>query len=106
MWTGLSTPPFGLPTRWPQIYPILYLTVAGSVVAFVVMSWLVHRVDVSTVGFIGVVTPVIAIALGALVRHERLAREHFLGAALVIAGVALAITNDRRRAARAALGSA
>ncbi|HKQ56850.1 MAG TPA: EamA family transporter, partial [Candidatus Eisenbacteria bacterium] len=38
-----------LPVTWTQIYPILYLALAGSVVAFVVFSWLVIRLDVSTV---------------------------------------------------------
>jgi len=92
-----------LPTRAAQVVPIVYLTVAGSVVAFVVFSWLVQRVDVSTVAFIGVIVPVIAITLGVWVRHERLAREHFVGSLLVLTGVALAIANDRRRMARAAV---
>lgn len=91
-----------LPTQWVQIYPILYLALAGSVGAFVIYSWLVRRVPVSTAAFVGVVVPVIAVALGALVRHERLAREHFLGSLLVMAGLSLAIASDRRRRAAAA----
>ena len=40
--------------------------------------------------------PVIAVGLGALVRHEALCREHLVGSVMVLAGVVLAITSDRR----------
>ena len=86
-----------LPTQWVQIYPILYLALAGSVVAFVSFAWLLQHWKVSTVAFIGVVVPVIAVALGVWVRAESFRREHALGSLLVLAGVGLAIISDRRR---------
>lgn len=89
-----------VPVRWIEIYPIVYLALAGSVGAFVVFAWLINHWDVSTLAFIGVVVPVIAVSLGALVRHEEIRRQHVLGAVLVLAGVALAIASDRRRARR------
>jgi len=90
-----------LPVHWVQIYPILYLAIAGSVGAFVVFAWLVNHWPVSTIAFIGVVVPVIAVTLGALVRHERLLGEHLLGSLLVLAGVMAAIASDRRRVRQA-----
>jgi drug/metabolite transporter (DMT)-like permease len=92
-----------LPTHWAQIYPIVYLAIAGSVGAFVVFAWLVNHWQVSTIAFIGVVVPVIAVTLGILVRHEHLLREHLLGSLLVLIGVILAIASDRRRMRRARL---
>lgn len=92
-----------IPMRWVEIYPILYLALAGSVGAFVVFAWLVNHWNVSTLAFIGVVVPVIAVALGALVRHEEIRHQHVLGSLLVLAGVALAIVSDRRRARATAL---
>jgi drug/metabolite transporter (DMT)-like permease len=89
-----------LPTHWVQVYPILYLAIVGSVGAFVVFAWLVNHWNVSTLAFIGVVVPVIAVGLGALVRHEELRREHVMGSVLVLAGVILAIASDRRRVSR------
>ena len=85
-----------LPTHWGQIYPILYLALLGSVGAFVVFAWLVNHWNVSTLAFIGVVVPVIAVGLGALVRHEELRREHLVGSVLVLVGVILAIASDGR----------
>jgi drug/metabolite transporter (DMT)-like permease len=91
-----------LPTEWVQIYPIVYLALFGSVGAFVIFAWLLNRWPVSTLSFIGVVVPVIAVTLGALVRHERLFASHLLGTLLILAGVTLAIAGDpsvlRRRA--------
>lgn len=87
-----------IPVHWIEVYPILYLALAGSVGAFVVYAWLINHWDVSTLAFIGVVVPVIAVSLGALVRHEEIRRQHVLGSVLVLAGVALAIASDRRRA--------
>jgi drug/metabolite transporter (DMT)-like permease len=96
----LMREPHPLPTTGPQILPILYLAVAGSVVAFVVMAWLVHRWDVSSIAFIGVAVPVIAVSLGVLVRHESFQREHLIGSVLVMAAVALVIVSDRGRSRR------
>ncbi len=93
-----------LPIQWAQLYPILYLALAGSVGAFVVFAWLVNHWDVSTIGFIGVVVPVIAVTLGVLVRHEPLLQQHLWGSLLVLAGVVLAIASDRRRRARPRAG--
>jgi drug/metabolite transporter (DMT)-like permease len=93
-----------LPTQWGQAFPILYLAIVGSVGAFVVFAWLVNHWNVSTLAFIGVAVPVIAVALGALVREEQFRREHVAGSLLVLAGVVVAIASDRRRARRAAAG--
>lgn len=88
--------------RWPaapaQFLPILYLSLVGSVVAYVLFTWLLHRWRVTTVAFMGVVVPVIAVALGAWVRAEPFRREHLLGSALVLTGVGLAVASDRRTA--------
>jgi len=89
------------PTHWAEFYPILYLAIAGSVGAFVVFAWLVNHWKVSSISFIGVVVPMIAVVLGALVRGESFQRGHLFGSVLVLAGVGIAIVSDRRRAALA-----
>ena len=91
-----------LPATLPSWLPILYLTVVGSVVAFVAFAWLVQRWSVGRISFVSVITPVIATALGALVRHERLGPSALLGAIIVLAGVLLAIASDTRDRGRRA----
>ncbi|MBI5710827.1 MAG: EamA family transporter [Candidatus Eisenbacteria bacterium] len=99
-WAGLplclgASLALGEPHRLPATLagwgPILYLTLAGSIGAFVLFAWLVGHWPVTRVSFIGVVTPVVALALGALVRHERLAAASLAGSALVLAGVVLGL---------------
>ena len=78
-------------------FPILYLAVAGSVVAFVVMAWLLNRWDVTQVSYIAVVVPVVALVLGTLVRHESVSRRSLIGAAVVLAGVVVGLDLWRPR---------
>ncbi len=84
-----------IPTTMAAWAPILYLTVAGSVVAFVLYAWLVNRWIVSRISFIAVIVPIVALALGTLVRHERFPAASLLGAGMVFAGLALGIAADR-----------
>ena len=87
-----------LPRTGPEILPILYLTIAGSVGAFVLVSWLVNHWDVTRISFVSVIVPIIALILGAMIRHERMGWPSLVGSALVLAGVLIRIVSDRRAA--------
>lgn len=76
-----------LPLTAPALLPLLYLTVMGSLGAFVLYTWLVGRWPVSRAAYLGVVVPVIAVLLGSLVRHEPITATILGGSALVIAGL-------------------
>lgn len=82
------------PSTTGQLIPLLYLTIAGSIGAFVLFAWLVNRVKVSTVSFIAVVVPVIAVILGTLVLGESFAPGSVIGALVVLAGIVLALTGN------------
>jgi drug/metabolite transporter (DMT)-like permease len=86
-----------MPTQFSQAFPIVYLAVLGSVGAFVMFAWLVNRWGTSRCSFIGVITPIIAVALGAGVAHEALTAATLIGAVIVLSGVALALTAPRVR---------
>jgi drug/metabolite transporter (DMT)-like permease len=79
------------PTQFAAWFPVVYLTCAGSVAAFVLFAWLINHWPVTRVSFIGVVNPVVALLLGWLFRHERLALASGVGSALVMAGVVLGL---------------
>ena len=63
------------------------MTVAGSLGAFVIMSWLLHHWAVTRTAYVTVIVPVIALVLGNLVRHEPLTPANLAGAALVLVGL-------------------
>ncbi len=79
--------PHPLPTTLATLGPLLYLTIAGSMGAFVLMSWLVNHWPVTRVSYVSVLVPLIALALGSLVRHEPITAINLAGAALVLLGV-------------------
>ncbi|MEO7803130.1 MAG: EamA family transporter [Actinomycetota bacterium] len=76
-----------LPSTFDAAFPIIYLTIAGSVGAYVLFGWLVNHWPVTTISFITVIIPVIALALGVFVRSETVGPASFIGAALVIAAL-------------------
>jgi drug/metabolite transporter (DMT)-like permease len=76
-----------LPTTMPTVLPLLYLTIAGSVGAFVIMSWLVNHWEATRVSYISVIVPVIALILGAIVRHEHVGLLSLAASALVLTGL-------------------
>lgn len=96
----LAGEPHALPSSPRAVLPILYLTVAGSLVAFGLYAWLVNHWKVTRISFISVVVPLVAVTLGAAFRHERLTAADGMGSLLVMAGLLLAIRSDRREAAR------
>jgi drug/metabolite transporter (DMT)-like permease len=77
-------------TTWPPLEGVLavsYLAVFGSVIAFTAYVWLLHNVRPALAGSYAYVNPVIAVALGAWLAHERFT-AHDLGAmAVILAGV-------------------
>jgi drug/metabolite transporter (DMT)-like permease len=79
----------------------LYLALLGSGVAFYLNHWLLQRLAAWVVGLSALVIPVIAVVVGALVAHEAFGVRELIGAALVVAGVWLALA-DRRRSAEVA----
>ena len=74
---------------------VAYLAVVGSVVTFLVYFWLLKSWSATTASFISVFTPVTALLLGYAVLDERPTVFVALGAALILAGVLLAITKGR-----------
>lgn len=81
--------------------PILYLTVAGSLGAFVLFSWLVTHWSVSNASLLGVTVPIIAVILGGLVKGEQPAALTYVGAAIVISAILIALRAPHSRAASA-----
>ncbi len=70
---------------------LLYLIVAGSLIAFTAFVWLLGRMPASKVASHAYVNPVVAIALGYFVAGEEITVRTLLGSALVIGSVFLTL---------------
>jgi drug/metabolite transporter (DMT)-like permease len=93
--------PHPLPTTAATLLPLLYLTVAGSMIAFVLMAWLVNHWSVTRVSYVSVAVPVLALGLGSAVRHEPLTPVNLAGALLVLVGLVIGMRGSRDRLAKA-----
>jgi drug/metabolite transporter (DMT)-like permease len=87
--------PHSFPATARAAWPLVYLTVAGSLGAYVILAWLLAHWPVTRTSYITVIVPVIALALGALVRHEPLPAAGLAGAALILGGLLLGMRPGR-----------
>ncbi len=73
-----------------------YLAIAGSVITFLIYFSLLKTWSVTSLSFISVFTPAVALLLGFVFRAERLSGLMALGTILILGGVALGLSKDRR----------
>jgi drug/metabolite transporter (DMT)-like permease len=86
-WLGDGALPSQIPLRTGG--SILYLALFGSVVGFAAYYHVLRHVEAVRVTLITLVTPVIALLLGALLNDEAITREVMIGAVLILSGLAL-----------------
>ena len=73
-----------------------FLLLVGSILALTAYNWLLRSTSVSVVATYAYVNPAIAVLLGWLVLSEAVTTITMLGAAVVVAGVVLVVTAERR----------
>lgn len=99
---AIWTAPFGIASlpgsrfTWASAGAVLVLGALGTGLAFVLMGRLVGRVGSTRGSFATYLIPVVALALGVLLRNETVALIGIVGVAMVIAGAVLASRADRR----------
>ena len=97
---GVIMLPFGLATAGSfspstaSILAWLYLVTFGSVVGYTAYTWLLHHAPLGTVSTYAYVNPVVAIILGVLFRDESLTTQILVGAAIVVASVAVVVRQE------------
>ena len=71
---------------------LLYLIVAGSIVAFTAYIWLIHHESPTKVGTYAYVNPVVAVLIGYFLAGEPLGQRTILGTAFVLVSVVVITT--------------
>ncbi len=77
---------------------LVYLIVAGSIVAFTAYVWLIHHESPTKVGTYAYVNPVVAVALGYFFGGEPIGLRTLLGTLLVLVSVVVITTTPKKRA--------
>ena len=75
---------------WQSLLSIGYLGIFGSVVTFLNYFWLLKRVEAVYLALLAFVTPIIAVILGIILLGEAFDSRIYIGAALVLCGIATA----------------
>jgi len=73
------------------VWALVYLIVAGSLLAYTAFVWLLERMPASRVASHAFVNPIVALALGYFVASEELTLRTLLGAGLVVGSVVLTL---------------
>ena len=68
---------------------ILYLTVLGTIAAFWLYYWLLKRVESTKAMMISLVTPLLAVVIGAITIGETLPPQTFVGGLMIVGSVGL-----------------
>ncbi|MFY9980131.1 MAG: EamA family transporter [Candidatus Sulfotelmatobacter sp.] len=87
---------------WNAWLALIYLTVAGSIVAFTAYVWLIHHESPTKVGTYAYVNPVIAVLIGYFFGGEALGKRTILGTLLILVSV-IVITTTPKTSAEPAL---
>ena len=74
---------------WKAVACVFYLTILGTIAAFWLYYWLLSRIESTKAMMISLVTPLIAVLIGAIFLGERLPPQTLFGGVLIISSVGL-----------------
>ena len=88
--------PFNYHWTWTGLICVLYLTLAGTIAAFWLYYWLLSRIESTNAMMISLVTPLIAVFIGAVTIGETLPPQTFLGGGMIIVSIGLIVIRRRK----------
>lgn len=94
--------PFSFHWSPVAIVSVLYLTLIGTIAAFWLYYWLLSRIESTKAMMISLVTPLIAVLIGAVTLGETLRPQTFFGGSMIVGSIGLIVF---RRRAKFAFGS-
>lgn len=89
-----------MPTQMPGMHTIIgfmFTMIMSSIVAMLCYFWLIRRLAPSTVSLSNVMTPIIALILGASLNHETISPNAFVGIAIVMMGIVMYFWKEWRQ---------
>jgi len=83
----VTAKPLAFAPTLPYVLSLAYLAVLGSIIAFAGYLTLIHRVGATRAGYIGVMVPIVALAISSIF-------EHFRWHAVTVAGIAVTVAGN------------
>ena len=93
------------PTQMPSqnaMMGFVFTMTMSSIVAMLCYFWLIKRLAASTVSLSNVITPVLALILGATLNHEQISAHAFGGVVVVMAGIGMYFWKEWRSTPKSA----
>jgi drug/metabolite transporter (DMT)-like permease len=88
--------PIAFDPRWPYVASLLYLSLAGTALAFGLYLALIRRIGASRASYTSVLFPVVALAVSTMFEGYRWSVPAIVGLAVLLAGNALALGGAAR----------
>ena len=76
---------------WIAVISVLYLSLVGTIAAFWLYYWLLKRIESTRAMMISLVTPLIAVLIGAVTIGERLPPQTLVGGVMIIGSITLIV---------------
>ncbi|MEP6704573.1 MAG: EamA family transporter [Acidobacteriota bacterium] len=83
--------PLSFHWTWTAVVCVLYLAVFGTIAAFWLYYWLLSKIESTKAMMISLVTPLIAVLIGAVVLGERLPAQTLFGGLMIIGSIGLIV---------------
>jgi drug/metabolite transporter (DMT)-like permease len=96
-WALLTGQHFAMPAATSYWLGLFYLSIFGSVIAFIAYFTLINRIGSQKAVYIGVITPVISVLLSIQLEHYRPGPAEWLGMLICLASVAWALRTPSPR---------
>lgn len=90
--------PLNFQWTWQAIICVLYLTIFGTITAFWLYYWLLSKIESTKAMMISLVTPLIAVIVGAIFLDEKLPPLTGLGGILILASIGMIIFRKKIKA--------
>lgn len=79
------------------ILSVLYLTIFGTVLAFWFYYWLLSKIESTKAMMISLVTPLLAVVIGAIFLNEKLPPQTFFGGILILGSIGLIVFRKKQK---------
>jgi drug/metabolite transporter (DMT)-like permease len=97
-WCAARGLPFAFDARWPYVLSLVYLSLFGSVVAFVAYLTLLQRIGAGRAGYTAAVIPLVAMLASTLFEGYHWTAGAAVGMALVLLGTVLVLRAKEKAA--------
>jgi len=88
--------PLNLNWSWTAILCVIYLTIFGTITAFWLYYWLLSKIESTKAMMISLVTPLLAVVIGAVFLGETLPPQTFVGGLLILGSIGMIVIRRKK----------